>query len=67
MGKSCEFILNLDKWFSRCHLKKSLHTTDGQMDAGRRPITIAQIEPSAQVSLKQEGPLALCHSPENGC
>ena len=41
---SCEIILNLDKWFRRCRLKKKF-TDDAQ-----RPITIAHLDPSAQVS-----------------
>ena len=41
---SCEMILNLDQWFRRrCPLKKKF-TDDGQ-----RLITIAYLEPLAQV------------------
>ena len=40
---SCEIILNLGKWFRRC-LKKKF------MDNRQRLITIAHLEPSAQVS-----------------
>ena len=41
----CEIILNLDLWFRRrCRLKKKF-THNGQ-----RPITLANLEPSAPVS-----------------
>ena len=49
---SCAVILNLDQWYRRrCCLKKTF-TDEGRWkkDAGRRPITIPHIEPSAQVS-----------------
>ena len=59
---SCEVIWNLDQWFRRCRLKKKF-THDGWADAQRRRtktdhnsspwaflITIAHLEPSAQVS-----------------
>ena len=51
MGEhSCEVILNLDKWFRRrCSLKTKLTDNTRQtMDAGRRQITKAHVEPSAQ-------------------
>ena len=41
---TCEIILNLDQWFMRCHLKKKF------THHGRRPITIAHLEPFARVS-----------------
>ena len=47
MKHSCEIILNLDQWLQEVMLfkEKSLHTTDDE-----RPITIAHLEPLAQVS-----------------
>ena len=51
---TCEVILNLDQWFRRrCVIKKSLRTTH-TADDGRTPITIANLEPLAQISLKDK-------------
>ena len=41
---SCEVISNLDQWFRRRRRLKKF------TDHGQRPITIAHLEPSAQVS-----------------
>ena len=48
---SCEIILNLDQWLKRkCLLKKKFrHNAHLTEDNGRRPITIAHIDPSAMV------------------
>ena len=47
---SCEIILNLDMCFRRrcCLKEKFMH--DERTDARQRPIIIAHLEPSAEVS-----------------
>ena len=45
------FEIWTSEWFRRCRLKKRF-AHDGRTDTGQRPITIAHIEPSAQVSEK---------------
>ena len=46
---SCDIILNLDKWFRRCRVKKEFKDGRCITHAGRRPITIAHLQPLAQV------------------
>ena len=47
---SCEMILNLDQWYRiRCCLKKKFKE-DACTHDGRGLITIAHLEPSAQMS-----------------